>query len=93
MEVDSLKRQLQSRDLETTIDKQSSLNKINIRYNRRDDVPGLNLAKLKDYQEADQVQSQSSDELDRKIEQALDKEIKENPDVVNKFPSVDGLKK
>jgi len=58
-------------------------------------VPGLNLAKLKVYQEEQEkeiVRSKSSEELDLRIEKALDQEIKENPDIVDQFANVKELK-
>jgi len=47
MEVDKLKKLISPQYLNQQADTHSSLTKINVHYNKRDNVPGLNLAKLK----------------------------------------------
>jgi len=47
MEVDKLKKLISPQYLNQQTDMHSSLAKINVHYNKRDNVPGLNLAKLK----------------------------------------------
>lgn len=68
-----------------------SLDHIQVSWNKREDVPALNLNKLNEPNEI--TDSCTSSELDRRIESALEDEIRENPNVVEQFGSVKELKR
>lgn len=79
----------------------SSLDKIDIKYLKRNDVPGLNFDRLNEYQKNESKNTNSKksksssyldQEYDRKIEEALDAEIKQDPAIVDKFENIQDLK-